>query len=161
MKKRLLSATALLLSLVMIAGILCACGQIDTPSTDSGKESEGVTSESESKKEDTSDISGEDSSKEETDTQPSDGPQIDIVENEYDSIIENAYGLSNQVQGYFNNAQRTHLVLENKQIELIYARGNSEDQLITSLKNKSGNTYIENTMDVFVTMKNGNTFYAS
>lgn len=161
MKKRLLSATALLLSLVMIAGILCACGRIDTPSTDSGKESEGVTSESESKKEDTSDISGEDSSKEETDTQPSDGPQIEVIENEYDSIIENAYGLSNQVQGYFNSADRNHLVLENKQIELVYARGNSKDQLITSLKNKSGNAYIENTMDVFVTMKNGNTFYAS
>ena len=86
---------------------------------------------------------------------------IDVVENEYDPIIDNAYSLSNGVQGYFTNAQRTHLVLENQQIELTYARANSKDQLVTALKNKNGNSYIENTMDVFVTMKNGNTFYAS
>ena len=88
-------------------------------------------------------------------------PEIVVVENEYDAIIDNAYALAGGVQGYFTSDKRTHLVLENQQVNLTYARSLTYDQQIASLTNKNGIPYIENTMDVFVTMKNGNTFYAS
>ena len=196
MSKKYLSIISLLLSIVMIAGILSACGG-KSETVPTSKETEGTAAESqnesatgteggaqnettaesvtadetsesatdsgsgntEASESETSDTTDSSEGTEATDSSETKG--VDVVENEYDPIIDNAYGLSNGVQGYFTNEQRTHLVLENQQIELIYARANSKDQLVTSLKNKRGNSYIENTMDAFVTMKNGNTFYAS
>ena len=193
MSKKFLSIISLLLSIIMIAGMLSACGgnsetvptAKETESTavesqgDSTTSTESATQSETTEETETYETTGEavtDSTEthetvtEETAESSAEGSEtaetsetsgIDVVENEYDPIIDNAYSLSNGVQGYFTNAQRTHLVLENQQIELTYARANSKDQLVTALKNKNGNSYIENTMDVFVTMKNGNTFYAS
>ena len=130
--------------MTMLVGMFCACGdQSDTEITDTLAETETVLNDTEAGTE--------------TDVDT----VIEVVPNEYDRIIDNAYSLSNGVQGYFTGAQRTYLVLENQQVDLTYARGNSKNQLITSLTDKDGNPYIENTMDAFVTMKNGNTFYAS
>lgn len=128
----------------------------DTEATDDVESSDDTEATDDVESSDDTETSDDDESSENTETSG-----IEVVENQYDAVIDNAYGLSNGVQGYFTNEQRTHLVLENQQIELTYARANSKDQLITSLKNKNGNSYIENTMDAFVTMKNGNTFYAS
>lgn len=185
MKKKYFSAIALLLSVIMIATAFCACVnkggstvtdipdatdpvQKETQDEESQTSNESLSATETNEVSENTDESGSEStsaSESDTDsgseTETVGGSQIDVVENEYDNIIDNAYGLSNQVQGYFNSEQRTHLVLENRDIELIYARANSKDQLITSLKNKNGGSYLENTMDVFVTMKNGNTFYAS
>ena len=133
----------MILALLMLSGIFSSCTTQSEPQKDTDQESE--SSESESRDE----------------SDPDEDPAIEVVKNDYDKIIDNAYALSSGVQGYFNNEQRTHLILENQQIELVYARANSKDQLITSLKNKNGHAYIENTMDAFVTMSNGNTFYAS
>ena len=162
MKKKWLSIIAILLLTVMLVGAFGACDdQSETETTDALTLEETETSlndtetESETVTEDESDTDTEDDS--ETGT----GTTVEVIPNEYDRIIDNAYSLSNGVQGYFTDAQRTYLVLENQQIDLTYARGNSKDQLITSLTDKDGNPYIENTMDAFVTMKNGNTFYAS
>ncbi len=147
MKKLHLSAISLMLAILMLAGVFTAC----TPQQNPPEESEKETESSDDK-----DVGESESSE-----KPEEPPKIEAVPNDYDKIIENAYALSSGVQGYFTNEQRTHLVLENQQIELVYARANSKDQLVASLKNKNGNSYIENTMDAFVTMNNGNTFYAS
>lgn len=200
MKKRRLSTITLLIAIIVLASVFCACGTpketeqsttaknessavessseiesifITESSTESSKVTEEITqieiesslfTETEEPSEpvtESNEESDETTSENSAKTETTEATRIDVIENKYDKIIDNAYGLTNQVQGYFNNLQRTHLVLENKQIELIYARANSKNQLITSLKNKNGASYIENTMDVFVTMKNGNTFYAS
>lgn len=202
MKKKRSAGITLLLSIIVLACIFCACGnqneteesttttsvestsEIDNDFTTESSAESSTETEEDTKTEATTQIESESSLVTETEepsdsvtesnaestettfeisseTETTEATRIDVIENEYDRIIDNAYGLSNQVQGYFNSAERNHLVLENKQIELVYARGNSKDQLITSLKNKNGASYIENTMDVFVTMKNGNTFYAS
>lgn len=76
-------------------------------------------------------------------------------------LIENAYSLANGVNAYFTSGKRTDFALVNQKMTLEYALANYKDQKITYIKNTDGKTYIENTADVFVKMKNGNTFYAS
>ena len=159
MKKISLSAISLILALMMLAGVFFACTH---PQNDETYESSGIETEHDVTASESESDDGQGESESESDTtEVPDSPKIEVVKNEYDKIIDNAYSLSNGVQGYFSNEKRTHLVLENQQVELVYARANSEEQLITSLKNKNGQSYIENTMDAFVTMNNGNTFYAS
>ena len=169
MKKKQLSIIAFMLAALMTAGSLFACGKKDVAVSTSPKASEEAESatatespsifESDSESEPANENGTE--SEGDVESESAEGNRIDVVANEYDKIIDNAYGLSNSVQSYFSDPSRSHLVIENKQMELNYAKSNCNDQLISYIKNKNGGTYIENTMDVFVTMTNGNTFYAS
>ena len=86
-------------------------------------------------------------------------PSLDDVSNGH--IIENADALKNGVNTYFTDGKRTDFVLENQNMTLEYALAAGKAQQVTSLVNKSGKTYIQNTCDVFVKMTNGNVFYAS
>lgn len=169
MKKKQLSIIAFMLAALMTAGSLFACGKKDvavSTSPEASEEAESATAtespsifESDSESEPANENGTE--SEGDVESESAEGNRIDVVANEYDKIIDNAYGLSNSVQSYFSDPSRSHLVIENKQMELNYAKSNCNDQLISYIKNKNGGTYIENTMDVFVTMTNGNTFYAS
>ena len=177
MKKNWLSVIAFLLSVIMLVGILGACdGSDETDTAGSMEETESSLRETEivgdeifteeSEESGVNDESTtaplvESNTEKDTEAETEANPSVEVVPNEYDPIIENAYELSNTVQGYFTNELRSHLVLENQQIDLEYVKSHSKDQLISYIKNKDGKSYIENTMDVFVTMKNGNTFYAS
>lgn len=64
-------------------------------------------------------------------------------------IIENAYSLANGVQAYFSDATRKEMTFENLNMSLEYALSSDQPQLVTSISNKNGNAYIQNTMDVY------------
>ena len=159
MKKTSISAIAFLRSCLMLAGGFCACDNNQETGVSTNETTESTEKQTQSETE--SVLDSESETEKTTESETATESKIEVVPNDHDAIIDNAYALSNGVQGYFTSANRTDLVLENQQITLSYARANSKDQLITSLKNKNGASYIQNTMDVFVTMKNGNTFYAS
>ena len=169
MKKTLLSSISFLLVLCMMAGALAACiPSQEQETTNNSSSSEGSTesssqsTESSSEKTESSEGSSAESESESEsgdigeDTQ---SPSLDGISN--GAIIENANALMNGVQAYFPYPDRSHFAFENKEMSLDYALSNNEDQQVTSLKNKDGHTYISNTMDVFVTMENGKTYYAS
>ena len=83
------------------------------------------------------------------------------VANKNDSVIELADALANGVQAYFTDASRTHFSMQNLEMTMNYSRANTNKQLVESIKNTKGATYVQNTMDVFVRMNSGNTYYAS
>ena len=154
--KNKLSFISLFLAAVMLLGALSACkGNTETPTDSTPAEStetestEGGTTAAETAESDTEQI-GET----EEDTTPK-------IEGENADLIERADRLANTVQSYYTDASRDHYVMENKEMILEYARNCMEAQQVTALKSKAGKTYLENTMDVFVKMTDGSTYYAS
>lgn len=134
----------------------------DTSSDESsGAESEPLDSESDSTPadEETADSETEDSVCEteavtEEDTTP-------LLEGEYAEHIELAERYANTVNSYFGDASRADFVMENKNVSVIYDLESDGAKQIASIQNKRGGTYVENTMDVFIRMSSGKTFYAS
>ena len=84
-----------------------------------------------------------------------------LIDGEYAALIENANYLKNGVQAGFTDASRDHFALENGNMSFTYALKNENSQLVSALKNKKGAAYITDTMDVFVRMNDGNTYFAS
>ena len=85
-----------------------------------------------------------------------------VISGDYAGIIEGADALKNQVQAGFNDGgTRDEFWLYNSDMQFNYALKAENDQLVTSLTNKDGAAYITNTMDVFVRMKDGVTYFAS
>ncbi len=89
--------------------------------------------------------------------------EVTLPENSREAaMIENANKLANGVQAYFPYPDRTGFAFENHEMYLEYMLSSSKDQQVTALKNKDGHSYVENTMDVYVRMKDsGKTYYAS
>ena len=83
------------------------------------------------------------------------------LEGENALLIENAERLANGVQSYYSDPDRTAYTVENQNMTLSYELTASKEQMVTALTDKKGNPYIENTMDAFVRMKNGKTYFAS
>ena len=141
MKKNLISIISLLLVLCMVSSIFIAC----TPQNQQSDESNDSSSE----------IESESQEKDPEENAPT-------VEKSPESlIIENANSLANGVQAFFSDPSRTAMTFENLNMSLEYALSANKAQQVTSLKNKDGHAYITNTMDVFITMENGNTYYGS
>ncbi len=86
------------------------------------------------------------------------GPQL---EGDHAALIENADALKNGVNAYFPYPDRSHFAFENLEMSLDYALSAVEKQQVSALTNKDDKTYIQNTMDVFVKMTDGKTYYAS
>ena len=174
MKKRCLALIALLLVSVMTVGMLAACR---TPSkgdetTTQGSENTtegtttGGTEETTKGGEETTTKGGEETTTkggEETTTkggeETTDSGELKL-EGPYADLIENADALKNGVTSYFTDASREHYRVENANMNLDYPLTSTEQQLVT-ITNKKGNTYVADTMDVYVAMENGKTFYAS
>ncbi|MBE6684553.1 MAG: hypothetical protein E7592_02735 [Ruminococcaceae bacterium] len=188
MKKRILALIALLLVAVMTAGMLASCknpgGGEETTTQNSGNNTEETTNKNEettigngedtSTGEDTTAGDGEDTTTgdgEDTtigdgeDTTTGDGEDTTVapdvkLEGEHADLIENAHSLKNGVTSYFSDASREHYRVENNNMTLSYPLTSIEDQLV-SITNKKGNAYVTDTMDVYVTMENGKTYYSS
>lgn len=156
MKRTTLSLISLLLCILMLASLLVACGgnDVETDTMDTSVNTEETT-----QKIDTSEVTSAEESVEETET--TEETTVSIADMENGLLIENANNLANGVNAYFTDGKRTDFALENQNMSLEYALANHKDQLVTSLQNAEGKTYLQSTMDVFVKMKNGNTFYAS
>jgi len=156
MKKNLTHILSLLLVLVILLGAFAACTpeEDDTESNTQGFETDTVASGSESSDETKTETVYETESVSETES--------DAIElsGEHAATIELANSLKNKVAAYFPNQARDNVVYENMNMSLDYALDVTMPQQVTSLKNKKGNAYVENTMDVFVKMSNGSRYYA-
>ena len=156
MKKNLISLFALLMSLAMLLGVLASCtggGQTEVTESDSSESTESSTEpggDTESTTPDGGDQGGDDGG-------DVVGPTL---EGEHSDIIGLADSLKNNVSMYFPYEERDNVIYENMNMVLDYALDVTMQQQVTSLKNKSGNSYVENTMDVFIQMENGNRYFA-
>ncbi len=79
---------------------------------------------------------------------------------EYGETIINANKLSNGVKAYYTDKSRDSYVISNQNMSLQYSLSKESQQLVRHIKNNNGNSYLENTMDIFIT-SNGKTYYAS
>ena len=77
-----------------------------------------------------------------------------------DKSIKNANALANGVQTYYVNNRRDYII-ENQNMTLGYTLTRDADQQVSFVKNKCGESYIENTMDAFATLADGTTVFAS
>ena len=84
-----------------------------------------------------------------------------IITGPYADTIMQANRLADGVQAYYANSKRTVYRIENRNMALEYALSSSGPDLVTSLQNSQGKAYLENTMDVFMTMTDGKTYLAS
>ncbi len=157
MKKRSLALIALLLAPVMLAGALAACknptGSDETTTQGSENTTEGTTSGTE----DTTKDDGETTAGGDEETTESNEPKL---EGPYAQLIENADKLKNGVTSYFTDPAREHYRVENGNMNLTYPLTSAEKQLVT-ITNKKGSVYVADTMDVYVAMENGKTYYSS
>ncbi len=188
MKKNAISILSALMVFVMCLSCLVACANGDEqtattqekpettqatatsqePVTDESEPESVTVSETSETNFETTEIGSESTSSEvlsetvsetvsETDTSPT-GP---LLTGEYANLIENAYALKNGVQAYFTDAERDSFYFENQEMSLQYALSENQKKQVTVLTNKNGKNYLENTMDVFVKMTDGKTYYAS
>ena len=74
-----------------------------------------------------------------------------------DNTVEKANQLANGVQAYFTDGEREKYVVENSHVQLEHTL--TDSIFVSSLKNKSGEEYLFNTMDAYV-VKAGDYYYA-
>ena len=181
MKKTTNKALTLFIATIMILSALASCTETGTGSeteitSESGSsqgsssssteigETESSNSESASSAEgETSDSEGslsEDTSSTETEKESETEDNKVVLDGEHADLIELSDSLKNNVSAYFPTGQRNNVIYENMNMTLDYALNVNLPQQVTSLTNKRGNVYVENTMDVFVEMSNGNRYYA-
>ena len=132
-----------------------------TTTPDAGESDSASETDTDSTTDSQSETESETETETETETE-SDPVTVEKIESPHDDLIQTANGLANGVQAYFPSAKRTHYTLANQNMSMNYARSNSFDQLVESIKNTQGVAYIQNTMDVFVRMVgDSETYYAS
>lgn len=162
MKKSYVSRLSLFLVCVMILGSLVACVNSGTPIS-----SETTAAETDGEKTTQGDSVGDETepptvseseSESEIETEEDTSPKLDCNNGE---LIEYAERIANDVKVTYTDSKKTGLVLDNANMTLEYELRGEGDQLISSLKNPKGKSYLENSMDVFVRMKDGNTYYSS
>ena len=98
---------------------------------------------------------GTDESEEETDE-----PVISLIDGKYADVIENADRLKNQVTAYYTDGKRSGFRVANGYMVFDYRLSSETDQLAT-ISSPDGKVYVSDTMDVYVKMANGKTYYTS
>ena len=165
MKNKNISIILAIISFLLCCFILVSCRNV----SDNGKETSAETlktsdSESESESRDAeseSDKSSNVSEETETSERESDETgELDYYGNTAD-IIELGSTLSNKVQSYYQDGSKDVFVMENANTVINYNMNNTLGCLVGSITDKKGNAYLENTMDIFVQMKDGNRYYSS
>ncbi len=133
-------------------------------SGDKGEDSDTETSTLDSSSESDSSESTTDTDSDsdtETETEANGEIELPTVEVPEAENIVHANSLANGVNSYFEQgSNRETVIIENKNMTLKYGVSSFRDQQVSSLQNKNGGTYIENTFDVFVKTADG-IFYAS
>ena len=172
MKTKLSSLVAAFLCLVMLLGVFASCNAVENDSENDSESKiesefesnvssqETVSNNTESEKtEKQTETESETDKKEETEM----GTEIDTspkLEGEYAELIENADRISNTVSAYFTDGNRSGYRISNMNMVYDYSLSNEGD-ILGTIRDLKGNVYVENTMDVFVTMDTGKTYYSS
>ena len=157
MRKTILSNISLLLVVIMLITAIASCGgnkQNETTKGPDAETTENVTTSTNVPTESTEKIT------EETTGTTEEKPTVEY-DGKYADVIKNANTLANTIQEYRSNAKGDSYILENMNMQLEYTLKSSKNQLVSSLVNSEGKSYIENTFDAFVRVKNGNTYYSS
>jgi len=151
---------ALLLSLIMLVGILASCTPGDENTTDAESEvTVEQTSDTDVESKSETDMATETESESETDVEETetetDAPHL---EGENAELIETADKLKNGVNAYYNN-ELTNYFFENQNVSVLCDL--QDTKVISKVADKNGNAYVEDTMDVFLRMTDGSTYFAS
>ncbi len=133
-------------------------GDVTTAETEGSDSESGSESESGS---DSSSVSDSSSDSETEEEYPIVTERETLITGEDADVIERAEILANGVQAYHKGVNRNEYVIENTNMTLTYPLVSTMDQQVSSLTTKDGRAYITDTLDVFVTMTNGKTYYAS
>lgn len=124
------------------------------------KDTEGKT-ESDTENQPEKDTSDKNESDTEKDTDASEPDTDALLKGDYATTIENAYYLANTVNSYYTDATRSAFVMENGNVSVIYDMATDGHKQVAGIYTKSGKAYLEDTMDVFLKMSDGGTYYAS
>ena len=157
MKNNVIRLFAFILMLAMLVSAFSACSGGDSEKESDSTESESASyvesSETETLEKDSASET-EESSEEETE------PPIELDASESDQILL-ANKLANGVQAYYSDPIRSSMIVENLEMSVEYGLVPEYGQQVFALRNSKGVSYVENTMDVFLRMTDGNTYYAS
>ncbi len=150
--KRVLLLT--LCASLLTGSCLTACRRAPDPSGDT------TAAETPTSPQDT--LPGENGDTTANDTEKEDEPVIEpTLTGPYADTIMLSNRLADGVQAYYANPKRTAYRIENQNMSLEYTLSSAGSNLVTALKNAKGQTYLQNTMDVFITMADGKTYLAS
>ncbi len=160
MKQEKIKMLAAFLALVLGMGTLAtACGKRNEENN-----STEVIQTEESGVSDTDDSgSGEGTETESEDMTAAPLPELKIPNGD---IITHAASLQDGGDAHYADSIRSAAVIENQNMTLVHglnggAGSSNVKNLVTSITNKKGRAYIEDTMDAFVRTKDGKTYYAS
>ena len=148
--KKFTSLLSLALAVFMILSILASC--TNQPAEGTGSESEAPTETSSPENNDTENT---------TEANGAETENFPLLEGDHAELIEGADNLANGVNAYFDSGDRKSFITENQSMRLTYSNDMLSERKVSSLTDKNGNAYIESTMDVFVKMQDGGTYYAS
>ena len=84
-----------------------------------------------------------------------------VLTGPYADTIMLSNRLADGVQAYYANPMRSIYRIENQNMRLEYALSSTSPKMVTALRNARGEAYFENSMDVFLTMRDGKTYFAS
>ena len=140
--KNFVRLLALVLALLTAVSCFTACSGTKETSTES--ESESVQTETEA----------------ETEMTHEEVPEPMLSCNNAE-LIEYAERIANGVNYCYTSPARTASTVTNREMAMTYDIGTEGGKLVTALTNSHGVAYVENSMDVFVRMKTGDTYYAS
>jgi len=175
MIKRRYSALSLMLILAMIIGAFASCNGTTEKSTENqtidSTESVHMTetetdveSHNGSNSTETEETESETTSNEESDTVApieSETESTVELEGENGALISLSNKLANAPDTYYANKLQDSVIIKNGNMILNYNMSDvTKGKLVSSLSDTRGNAYLKDTMDVFVKMKDGSTFYA-
>ena len=86
---------------------------------------------------------------------------VEIPVTDFSDSIEEAGKLSNKVQVYFDDVNRSSLTVENNDVTYVFDLLSEGNQQLATLTGKNGGLFLKNTSDAFVLSKSGQRFYAS
>ncbi len=104
---------------------------------------------------------GEEEIETDTETESEAVVEVEIPVTDFSDSIEEANKLSNTVNAYFDDADRSSLTVTNDDVTYVFDLMANGNQLLTALTGKNGGTFLENTSDAFLLMKDGKKLYSS
>ena len=143
---------SLLLVFFMVLAVFTACNGLHN-SIDTTEDSSDIET----------DTAEQETTEETTDAQDTEETQEEIssLDASCDEQILHANKLANGVQAYYSDAQRSSMIVKNLEMSVEYSFLANGNQQVSALRNSKGVSYVENTMDTFVRMTDGSTYYAS
>lgn len=159
MKRSIIIILSMMLATTVLVGVFASCAgrkKGDEETTTEGGTTSGETS-GETSRETTAETTTK-GSEDTTEETTEDETEI-TLDGDYADSISHANKLANGVQTYYN-ALRTQYTVENLNMSLTFPLS-SNAKTLTALTNKNGGVYVQNTMDAFIEMEDGNVYYSS